>query len=219
MIKAVLFDLDGTLLDREASVHSFIKVQYDRLNDMLSHIPRDKYIARFIELDNHGYRWKDKVYKQLVKEFNIEGIMWEELLLDYMGEFSNHCIPFPGLLEMLRELKENHYKLGIISNGKCQFQLDNIRALDIEKYFDTILISECEGMKKPDSEIFIKASEKLNVSLDESIFVGDHPLNDIKAAQSVEMIGIWKRNFLSHDFKTNLVIDNLKQLPYLIKNV
>lgn len=42
MIKAVLFDLDGTLLDRDASVHSFIKVQYDRLNDMLSHIPTDK---------------------------------------------------------------------------------------------------------------------------------------------------------------------------------
>lgn len=35
--------------------------------------------------------------------------MWEELLLDYMGEFSNHCIPFPGLLEMLRELKENRF--------------------------------------------------------------------------------------------------------------
>ncbi len=65
MVKAVLFDLDGTLLDRDASVERFVSVQYDRLSEHLNHIPKNDYIARFIELDCHGHVWKDKVYQSL----------------------------------------------------------------------------------------------------------------------------------------------------------
>lgn len=61
MFKAALFDLDGTLLNRDKSVELFINEQYERLYELLSHIPKEQYISRFIELDNHGYVWKDKV--------------------------------------------------------------------------------------------------------------------------------------------------------------
>lgn len=71
IFKAVLFDLDGTLLNRDKSVELFINKQYERLYELLSHIPKEQYISRFIELDNHGYVWKDKVYQQLISEFNI----------------------------------------------------------------------------------------------------------------------------------------------------
>ena len=150
MIKAAIFDLDGTLLDRDASVVRFINNQYDRLHKFVGHIPREKFVARFIELDNHGYVWKDKVYQQLVDEFEITGITWEDLLQDYIYEFKNNCVPFPNLIEMLEELKRRNVKLGMITNGIGQFQMDNIKALGIEKYFDAILVSEWEGIKKPD---------------------------------------------------------------------
>ncbi len=68
MVKAVLFDLDGTLLDRDTSVRQFISAQYDRLTEHLSYIPKQDYTARFIELDCHGHVWKDKVYQDLVAE-------------------------------------------------------------------------------------------------------------------------------------------------------
>jgi FMN phosphatase YigB (HAD superfamily) len=51
MIKAVLFDLDGTLLYRDASVEQFIAIQYDRLSNELNHISKNDYTARFVELD------------------------------------------------------------------------------------------------------------------------------------------------------------------------
>ena len=51
MIKAVMFDLDGTLLNRNYSVRSFIDQQYERLKSNLSHILKENYVHRFIELD------------------------------------------------------------------------------------------------------------------------------------------------------------------------
>ncbi len=195
LIKAVLFDLDGTLLNRDESVKVFIERQYDRLSKAVGHIPKEKYVSRFIELDNRGYVWKDKVYQQLVDEFTIADITWEKLLQDYIREFKYNCVPFPNLIGMLEELKSNQFVLGMITNGYGQFQMDNIIALGIDKYFDTILVSEWEGMKKPDPQIFIRALEKLAILPNESIFMGDHPVNDVKAAQNVGMKGIWKRDF------------------------
>ncbi|WP_353048272.1 hypothetical protein [Planococcus sp. ISL-110] len=63
MIKAVIFDLDGTLLDRDSSLAAFVVEQYNRLSEHLKHIPIDLFIKRLIELDAKGYVWKDRFYQ------------------------------------------------------------------------------------------------------------------------------------------------------------
>lgn len=219
MIKAAIFDLDGTLLNRDESVEKFIDGQYDRLHKLLGHIPKEKYVSRFIGLDNRGYVWKDKVYQQLVNEFDIVDITWEELLQDYIREFKNNCIPFPNLIRMLEELKSNHLLLGMITNGYGQFQMDNIMALGIEKYFDVILVSEWEGFKKPDPRIFNKALEKLNISAYESIFMGDHPENDVIGAKKVGLKGIWKKDFQWNNVEADYIVDDLMELPPIIEKL
>ena len=219
MIKAVLFDLDGTLLNRDASVHSFVVGQYNRLKHQLSHIDMKKYVERFIELDNRGYVWKDTVYRHLIDEFNIP-LSAEKLLADYLQEFKYHCIPFDHLHSMLQQLKAKGLRLGIITNGYGQFQLDNIRALGIEKEFETILISQWEGVKKPDPIIFQRALAELDVKAEESVFVGDHPLNDVKAAKQVGMIGIWKRDVWWEEQKVDAdyILDDLLEMLKIIES-
>ncbi|MCC3357230.1 HAD family hydrolase [Bacillus sp. REN16] len=219
MIKAAIFDLDGTLLDRDESVKKFITSQYDRLIEFIAHIPKETYIKRFIELDQRGYVWKDKVYQQLVEEFRIEGITWKELLEDYTTMFKRNCVPFPNLISMLEDLKGVGLQLGIITNGIGQFQLDNIRALGIEKYFDTILVSEWEGIKKPDHRIFMKAMAQLNLHPNQCIFVGDHPENDVKAARSIGMIGIWKKDEQWNHVDADYINDDLAEIPSIIKRI
>ncbi|WP_078380669.1 HAD family hydrolase [Sutcliffiella halmapala] len=219
MIKAVIFDLDGTLLNRDESVKLFIHRQYERLNAYVGHIPKETYITRFIELEKRGYVWKDQVYQQLVKECKITGITWEELFQDYLTEFKNCCEPFVNLITMLDTLKEQNFLLGMITNGFGQFQMDNIKALGIEAYFDVILISEWEGIKKPDSQLFHRAIEKLNISPQESIFIGDHPLNDVKGAKDIGMISIWKKDNQFNDVEADYIVDDLMELPVIIREI
>ncbi|MEB1808821.1 MAG: HAD family hydrolase [Bacillaceae bacterium] len=217
MIKAAIFDLDGTLLNRDESVKIFICRQYDRLKQQVGQIPKEKYVARFIELDNRGYVWKDKVYQQIVHEFKNDRLTWEELLQDYINEFKNSCVPFANLTQMLDELKRSNLLLGIITNGYGQFQMDNIEALGIREYFDVILVSEWEGIKKPDREIFERALKKLNVLPNESIFIGDHPENDVYAAQNAGMKGIWKKDPHLNQVDTDYIVEDLAEIPLLIK--
>jgi putative hydrolase of the HAD superfamily len=219
MIKAIIFDLDGTLLNRNESVKLFVDRQHERLNKKLDHIPKDTYMTRFIELDKRGYVWKDKVYQQLVDEFDIKQITWEELLQDYISQFKDSCVPFPNLIKMLEELKSNNLSLGMITNGYGQFQMDNIKALEIEKYFDVILVSEWEGVKKPDPSIFNKALEILNVSPNEAIFVGDHPENDVLAAKKVGMKGIWKKVSQWNNVNADYMVDDLGELPNIVEKL
>lgn len=219
MIGAVLFDLDGTLLDRDASVYSFVQSQYQRFRNALVHVPEEDYISRFIVLDAHGYVWKDKVYQQLVDELGITALSWEDLLRDYDDRFHEHCVPYAGLTDMLNTLKGMRLKLGIITNGHTEFQLANINALGIANFFTEILISEQEGVRKPDPEIFERALNRLNVTSDQSVFVGDHPVNDIQAARNVGIKAIWKRSPLWSNAEADAVVDALMQVPQTVQGL
>ncbi|MGE6258285.1 HAD family hydrolase [Heyndrickxia sporothermodurans] len=219
MIKAALFDLDGTLLNRDASVEKLIRNQYDRFRESAGHIPKDTYLLRFIELECRGYVWKDKVYQQLVKEFHIHNVSWKELLEDYVTQFQFHCIPFPNLKRLLDILKCEGLALAIISNGIGQFQMNNVIALGIEKYFDNIFISEWEGVKKPNQQIFERAMHKLNVQAIECVFIGDHPENDIKAAHNIGMRTIWKKDNFYENVEADYVVDDLIEIVAIINEI
>ncbi len=185
----------------------------------MGHIRKEKYISRFIELDCRGYVWKDKVYQRMVAEFNITGLTWEQLLQDYVNNFKEHCVPFPNLHKMLTTLVNQSIILGIISNGKEQFQMENIMALGIKDYFETILISETEGIKKPDSRIFKKVLKQLNVSANESLFVGDHIVNDVKASHNVGMFAAWKKDSQWKVVDTGFIVHDLMEIPTVVESL
>ncbi|SDC75548.1 putative hydrolase of the HAD superfamily [Paenibacillus sp. UNCCL117] len=215
-IHAVLFDLDGTLLDRDSSLLQFVRDQHQRYPE-LQFVEKDVFAQRFIELDNHGYVWKDKVYQQLVDEFSIQNLDWILLLEDYISNFQKHCIGFPNLLSMLTQLKDHNLKLALVSNGFGQFQYDNFKALHIEHLFDEILISEWEGLRKPDQAIFNSALTKLGVHAKNAVFVGDHPDNDIRASRDVGMRAVWKRNGqVEAVVDADAIIDDLEELAAIV---
>jgi putative hydrolase of the HAD superfamily len=219
MVKSILFDLDDTLLDRNTSIQQFISAQYDRLAPSFEHISKQDYVSRFIELDCHGRVWKDQVYQMLVAEFSIKLVSWQALLEDYEIQFQYYCVPFPFLVETLSQLKQQGYLLGIVTNGLGHVQNRSIDSLGIRDYFDTILISEIEQVRKPELEIFHRAVQRLGVTAEESVFVGDHPQADIEGAIRSGMKTIWRRN---SDWFTpaiaDVVIDDLIEIPNVLKH-
>lgn len=216
MIRGVLFDLDGTLLDRDRSLRDFLDQQYECFSVMHS-VSKIQFVERFLQLDEHGYVWKDQVYTCLIEQFG-----WscdtEELLNDYLHTFRDHCIGFPHLTEMLDELRGMGVTLGIISNGFDAFQRRNISGLGIRDHFDAILVSESERLRKPDPAIFMRALQRLDLSPEETMFVGDHPVNDVEASVRAGLLGVWKKNTVYTMPECScLVLDDLMQIPAWVR--
>jgi putative hydrolase of the HAD superfamily len=68
-----------------------------------------------------------------------------------------------------------------------------LRALSIQPYFDAVLVSETERVRKPDRAMFDRAARRLHAFPHECIFVGDHSVVDIQGAREAGWRTIWKR--------------------------
>lgn len=216
MVRAILFDLDGTLLNRDESLLCFAKDQYERWAPVWGSVSKQEFVETFVQLDCRGYVWKDEVYKQIISKFGLS-VGWEELLDDYITNFHHHCVPFPNMLTTLEKLKE--YKLGLITNGRTDLQSSNSRALGLDRFMDTILISESEGVSKPDKEIFHRAAQRLGVTPEQCVFVGDHPQKDVAAAEKAGMTAVWKKDAGYTAPKTNYIVEDLEDLVSILKRI
>jgi putative hydrolase of the HAD superfamily len=194
MRPAILFDLDGTLLDRDTSLKRFLTEQYARFGDILQNIDRDIYIQTVVRLDGYGHVPKPQTYAQAGKIFALPEGSEKLLLADFESHFHVCAVPFHGLSELLYGLVARNWQLGLVTNGKTRVQQPKIDALGIRSFFGTILVSEEQGIRKPDPEIYLRAVQNLQVSPESTIFIGDHPEADIAGARNAGLRTIWKRN-------------------------
>lgn len=87
-------------------------------------------------------------------------------------------------------------KLGIVSNGEAALQWSNIDALGLRERMDVVLISQEQGLRKPDAAIFRRAAERLGAPPDDCVFVGDNPVTDVLGARNAGMQAVWLENGL-----------------------
>lgn len=188
-IKAVIFDLDNTILDRTRTFHrfttSFIDTYFPQSQD------NEVLINRIIELDQDGYKDKNILFAELLEEFPWTAKPEIAELLEY---YSVHYVKNALLMEQAAETIayiRHKYKLGLITNGKTAIQYGKVDRLGIRSEFDFILVSEEVGVKKPDNQIFEMAIGRLGLKAEECLYIGDHPRNDIQGASQAGMKTIW----------------------------
>ena len=220
MIRAVLFDLDGTILDRLSCLRVYLYRVVERLPDVFDHIPFLEYMDRLIELDAHGHGDKLQVFRRIETDFAMTPGTWERLLDDYETYFPHVCVPFPKAHQTLTALRERGLKLGLVTNGPVSSQQPKIDGLGIAGYFETILISGAEGVSKPAPEIFDRAARNLGVAAEETVMIGDNPVADIGGARSFGMKAIWKRDeYWEAPEVVDGVVDDLEELPGMISRL
>ena len=194
MLQAVLFDLDGTLLDRLSSLRVYLHGQVERFAKDLRTLPLSEYMERVIELDAHGHADKGELFRRIERDFALSPDTGQRLLDDFLTYFPHICVPFPKVHQTLTVLRQQGLKMGLVTNGAIDSQQPKIDGLGIARYFDTILISEAEGVAKPDAEIFRRATDNLSVAPDQAVMIGDNSEADIRGAKSCGMKAIWKRD-------------------------
>lgn len=192
MIKGIIFDLDNTILDREATFAHFIGDQYFRYFEPITAVSKDEFIKIAQRYDNFGYSPKSEVYAGICSETGST-IDPAELEADFRNRYGDYPILFADSLEVLESLGET-YPLGLVTNGRVKGQNKKIDRSMIRDYFSSIKISEGEGVKKPNPEIYLRCLRDLGVEPKECLVVGDHPENDICSAKECGMMAIWKRN-------------------------
>ena len=192
MITTVLFDLDGTLYDRDFLVRALAERQYQAFVRELQHVDQSRYVDRLIELDDHGYQPKSDVYSTLVQEFGLSPSLEQRLESHFWSDYETYCNLSEDTSDTLKALRHQGKRLGIITNGKSERQRAKIDALGIGDLFDVILVSEEIGLRKPDPRIFLLAVEKCGAVPRETIYVGDNPQADIEGAHNAGLRAVWK---------------------------
>ena len=220
MIKAVVFDLDDTLYKERDFVYSgFMEVA--------------KYLGKKFSLN------ADNIYKLILDIFHEKGrgkvfnILCDKYSLDEsvdkLVEIYRNNIPdiklYDDAIYILERLKDT-YSLGIITDGKNTVQWNKIKALDVEKYIDKIIVTDDYGKEywKPSKEPYKDLIKHFNVEPEECIYVGDNPNKDFISANRlgiytvriIRQVGDHMDTTMSNEYEADYRIRSLVELEDII---
>jgi putative hydrolase of the HAD superfamily len=212
-IEAVVFHLDGTLLDRRRSFERFVRDQWERFAPRLHVADQEQDVRSLIELDRDGYAPRQSLFTGALARCGLPYDLAETLLKDDRAGFPRACVLFADAVQTLSRLRKSGLKLGLITNGSMRMQSRKLECLAVAHMFDTILISDAEGISKSDPRIFHRAVERLEITPARAVFVGDHPEVDVAGARAAGMHAIWRRDMRdSRTVEGDGVIDELSDL-------
>lgn len=169
---ALLFDLDNTLIDRDAA---FLEV----LDERFDFTPDERRAA--LAADDHGRRPRAEITE-------IFG-PWRPIA----QAIARRTRPFPEAREVLESLK-TRFRLGLVSNGHGPTQREKLARSGLEDLFEVIVVSQEVGAPKPDPKPFRAALDALGVDAAGTWFVGDNPIADIGGASALGMTTVWRRH-------------------------
>jgi len=187
MIKAVIFDLDNTLLD-------FMTMKKEAVMNALSSM---KEAGLDIDVDNS--------YKEIMDIYEVNGwenqLVFDKFLKNKLGYIDNKYLAagivayrrakeanlkaYPNVEKTLNHLLENNIKLAIVSDAPSREAWMRIYYLGLHSFFETVITFDESGERKPSPTPFKLALGRLNLSKDEVLMVGDWPERDMVGASSV----------------------------------
>jgi putative hydrolase of the HAD superfamily len=234
-LRAVLFDLGHTLVDftrTEEALHQAYEqirarieaVAYMEVPELLDLVERVAGgVDRLVERSYRERRLEELNQAQLLREalsgigFDLPDDTIEHIVRLDHSAWSNSLSVEPEVVEVLEELQDLGYVMGLVSNVSLYPDLmrKDLERLGIARFLRAAFSSEV-GFRKPDPRIFRVALERVGVEAPQAAFVGDRLFDDVSGAQAVGMRAVQTRQFRAEEDpegKPDAVIDHLRELP------
>ncbi len=189
VIKAVIFDLDNTLIDfmsmkkaaSTAAANAMIKAGLKNYPEDLA----DKLFSFYLD---HGIESDDAFEEYLLQEYKaVDYRVLAAAVNAYLKEKYLHLMPYPGVVETLRELKRQGFKLGVVSDGVRLKAWMRLNEAGLDGYFDAVVTYDDTGKQKPAKEPFLRICDELEVIPEECLMVGDWPERDMQGGKQAGM--------------------------------
>lgn len=161
--KYIIFDLDDTLVYE-------IDYLYSAYREIASYIDPEHSEALYDKMVE-GYHKKINVFEYLHQEY---GVVVQELLSMYRNHKPTISL-IQGANEVLEQLRSAGHKIGVITDGRSVTQRNKLKALEIEDWFDLIIVSEEVGSTKPDPRNFVPF---VSQDIEDYFYVADNPKKD-----------------------------------------
>lgn len=233
MIKGLLFDLNGTVIDiftseTDSQIYRTtanfldyygVKISPETLQEeYFSNMKRQKKesFEEFPEFD------VVEVFSDIIRKYHTGNIPPPDpataaIVFRAAGRY--RLEPYSGVLAVLNQLK-NKFKIAAISDGQKIWAIPELHSAGLDKFFEVTVVSSDYGFRKPDSRMFAAALEKMQFSPQEVILVGNDMYRDIYGAHRIGMKNIFfKSNQGEQSFfaaEADYIIYNFNELPYAI---
>lgn len=182
-MKALLIDLDGTLVDSlvalyalyqrfmaergcVATVEEFMSLQGSSIEEA---------IARLHQI----HQWSDSA------EETVQSYMWEA-----SRYYKEQLELFPGTEAFLRRARENNYTLAVVTSCRKELANSTLERLGIRNYFEVVITADDVFQTKPHPEIYQKALNELGLLPSEALAIEDAP-QGIRSAQEAGIRAVW----------------------------
>jgi putative hydrolase of the HAD superfamily len=182
MIKAVIFDIDNTLVD-------FIDMKKRCLGPAV-----DAMIEKGLEMT------KEDALNKIYELYGVHGMEYKLIFQDFLksvGQFEHKLLaaaivayrikrdvkPYPGINDVLRELKTRGIKMAIVSDAPNLKAWIRLTYMELEEYFSVVVAFDDTHQKKPAGLPFEKALAELEVKREEVLMIGDSPEKDVAGAK------------------------------------
>jgi YjjG family noncanonical pyrimidine nucleotidase len=226
--RGVLFDADDTLFDYQAAErHALLALAREfSLPGLPAEVLaayRRHNSALWVALERgeiDAERLPVERFRRLLGELQADPAAARELSERYLILLAQERGLLPGALAAVQALA-GLVRLGVVTNGLSAVQRPRIAGSSLASWLDLVLVSQEEGVAKPDPELLLRALRRLGVSPREALFVGDGVSSDMACAARAGVDFCWfnpHRSPVPPGSAPALVISSMTELPPLLED-
>jgi len=182
-MKTIFFDLDDTLYDAG-------QYRLGVFKEIWEYLSKKYKISQKLIYRKTRQLWKERtsmypyLFNDLLKNLNIKENPRE--IVRIFNNYDGKMKPYSDTTIVLKQLKKQNYKLGIITDGNIPKQKRKIKNLGLEKFFEVIIFTK-KSKPKPSKIPFLAALKKMKIKAKNAFYAADNPLIDFEGAKKAGM--------------------------------